>query len=64
VGLHEKCGDQCWQEIAAHITPLMKQSHYTDAILEVLRRPNESLSFHFPRQADHVDEMPNSVPHE
>jgi len=42
----------------------MKQSHYTDAILEVLRRPNESLSFHFPRQADHVDEMPNSVPHE
>jgi len=63
-GLHEKCGDSRWQEIAAHVTPLLKSSQYTDATLEVIRRVSESLSLHFPRQADDVDELPNSLRHE
>jgi len=64
VGLHERCGDRHWQDITAHITPVLENSRYTDATLEMIRRVGESLSFHFPREADEADDLPNSVRHE
>src|SRR2546425_13368629 len=32
-GVHEKCGDAFWQEVAAALSTLLKQGHFTAAVL-------------------------------
>src|SRR3989442_4736973 len=32
-GVHEKCGDSFWQEVTAALSTLLKQRHFTGAVL-------------------------------
>jgi uncharacterized membrane protein len=49
-GVHEKCGDEFWQGIAAEIAPKLKSEQYTGAIVEAVGRIGELLAKHFPRE--------------
>jgi uncharacterized membrane protein len=61
VGIHEKCGNQFWQDIAGRMTPLLKQEKYTDAIVLAIQEIGQLLVRHFPRQPDDTNELPNKI---
>lgn len=61
VGIHEKCGEVFWREVASRMEPLLKAGQYTDAIIEAVREVGGLLERHFPRQGGDRNELPNKV---
>jgi|SRR5438552_15923726 len=61
VGVHEKCGDSFWQDIAAAMSEHLKQSRYTEAILLAIERVGAALAEHFPSGPDDRNELPNEI---
>jgi len=60
-GVHEKCGDAFWQELAAAMTGHFKQGQFTAGLQHGIARAGALLAEHFPRRPDDVDELPNQV---
>lgn len=61
IGVHEKCGDDCWRSITATMIPQLKAGRFTAALEEAIRQVGDLLARHFPRQPDDRDELPNQV---
>jgi len=61
VGVHEKCGDQFWQQVTAKMTPLLKAGAYTDAIVAAIEAIGDVLARHFPRRPGDKDELSNEI---
>jgi len=61
IGVHEKCGDQFWQETATKMEALLRQERYTDALLEAVSGIGAVLAAHFPRQPDDKNELPDEI---
>jgi uncharacterized membrane protein len=49
-GVHEKCGDEFWQELAKAMTDYFRKSEFTKGIIHGVRKAGELLANHFPRQ--------------
>ena len=49
LGVHEKCGDNFWQEATAQISRQLKAGQLTLAVEEAVRDVSEVLARHFPR---------------
>ncbi len=47
--VHEKCGDEFWQKLAAAMTDHFRKSEFTEGIVHGVRKAGELLSEHFPR---------------
>jgi uncharacterized membrane protein len=60
-GVHEKCGNVFWQEVAAGMSELMKKGRFTDAILDAIQRVGDVLARHFPRGPDDQNELPDQI---
>jgi len=60
-GVHEKCGDAFWQEVAAALSDLLKQGHFTAAVLAGIHKAGAVLAEHFPRDRDDRNELPDRV---
>ncbi|HTB63038.1 MAG TPA: TPM domain-containing protein [Opitutales bacterium] len=60
-GVHEKCGENFWQGIAAKITPQLKKGKYTEAIEEAVRDIGEVLARHFPRLPGDKNNLPDDI---
>jgi uncharacterized membrane protein len=60
-GVHEKCGDAFWREVAAGMSDLLRQGRFTDAILDAIQKIGEVLARHFPRDSDDQNEMPDQI---
>src|SRR5438874_1921346 len=60
-GVHEKCGDSFWQEVAEGLSTLLKQGHFTAAVLAGIDKAGKVLAEHFPRDRDDRNELPNRV---
>lgn len=60
-GVHEKCGQDFWEGIREHMTPHLKQRHFTEAILAGVRETGEALAKHFPPKAGDRNELPDRV---
>ena len=60
-GVHEKCGDSFWQEVAEALSTLLKQGHFTAAVLAGIEKAGKVLAQHFPRDRDDRNELPDRV---
>jgi uncharacterized membrane protein len=49
-GVHAKCGDAFWQELAKAMTEYFRKSEFTEGIIHGVRKAGELLAEHFPRQ--------------
>lgn len=60
-GVHAKCGDSFWRDVAAAMAAHFRDGRHTDAITEGIARAGELLAREFPHQPDDRDELPNTV---
>jgi uncharacterized membrane protein len=49
VGVHAKCGDAFWRELARAMTDHFSKSEFTEGIVHGVRKAGEMLAEHFPR---------------
>jgi uncharacterized membrane protein len=60
-GIHEKCGQAFWDEVAAEMRRLLKEEKFTDALVGAVEKVGEVLARHFPRRHDDQNELPDRV---
>ena len=60
-GVHEKCGDDFWKEVAAAMEEKFRQGHFTDGLLHGIAKVGEVLARHFPRRPEEKNELPDEV---
>ncbi len=60
-GIHQKCGDNFWQDISAAMSAQLKQGKFTEAIVDAIQKTDALLTQHFPRDPDDRNELPNEV---
>jgi uncharacterized membrane protein len=60
-GVHQKCGNAFWSELAATMQSGFRHEDYTGALAEGIERAGGLLAGHFPRRPDDTNELPNRV---
>ena len=60
-GVHEKCGEQFWKDIAEQMVPLLKEGRFTEAVEQAVKEVGEVLASHFPPEPDDRNELPDSI---
>ncbi|MBI2517194.1 MAG: TPM domain-containing protein [Opitutae bacterium] len=60
-GVHQKCGDTFWSELAATMQGDFRAGNYTAALLDGIERAGALLAEHFPARPDDKNELPNRV---
>lgn len=63
-GVHAKCGDGFWQELAKAMTDHFRKSEFTPGIILGVRKAGELLAEHFPRRRDDRNELSDQVAHD
>ncbi len=61
LGLHEKCGQAFWEEIATEMHRLFKAEKFTEAVVGAVQKVGEILTRHFPTRPDDQNELSNRV---
>ena len=59
--VHQKCGDDFWQQLATVMTDHFKQGAYTNGLRQGIELAGALLAEHFPREATDGNELPNKV---
>lgn len=60
-GIHEKCGDQFWTEVATAMEQHFKRGEFTEGLVHGIERAGALLAQHFPRKPDDRNELADSV---
>jgi uncharacterized membrane protein len=62
-GIHDRCGEAFWTEIAATMQEEFRAGRFTDGIVKAVGRAGAALAEHFPRVAgrDDRNELPDRV---
>jgi uncharacterized membrane protein len=60
-GIHEKCGDGFWKEIAAAMHERLARGQFTEGVVEAIARAGVALAAHFPGRHDDRNELPDEV---
>jgi uncharacterized membrane protein len=61
-GIHEKCGDGFWKDVASAMEEDFRQGRFTDGIVKGVAKAGEALAAHFPRTGrPDVNELPDEV---
>jgi uncharacterized membrane protein len=60
-GVHAKCGDTFWGEVASVMQKYFRDGDYTAALLAGINRAGALLAEHFPPPSNNADELPNQV---
>lgn len=63
-GIHERCGQPFWDEVAAELHTQLRENHFTEAVEGAVKKVGEVLARHFPRRPDDQNELPNVVERE
>ena len=63
-GVHEKCGDAFWTELAGAMTEYFRKSEFTNGIVHGIQTAGDILARHFPRRPDDVNELPDTIAHD
>ena len=61
VGVHEKCGQAFWNDLAAGMIHLLKQGQFTDAVVAAVKQVGDALAKAFPPVADDRNELSDEV---
>jgi uncharacterized membrane protein len=62
-GIHARCGQAFWQELAGSMSARFHAGEFTEGIVQGINRAGELLAVHFPRRPDDIDELPDRVEH-
>jgi uncharacterized membrane protein len=62
--VHQRCGEEFWQALAAEMTGHFQKSEFTAGIVHGIRKAGELLAAHFPPQAGDGNELPDAVEHD
>lgn len=60
-GVHEKCGQNFWEDLAAEMSGHFVQADYSQGLIVGIQKAGEILSRHFPIQSDDKNELPDKV---
>jgi uncharacterized membrane protein len=60
-GIHEKCGEAFWGDVAAEIHDKLSEGDFTEAVVGAIEKTAEALAIHFPRRPDDRNELPDEV---
>jgi uncharacterized membrane protein len=60
-GVHAKCGDAFWTEVAAAMNGHFHAGQFTLGIVHGVERAGALLAGHFPRRPDDTNELPDRV---
>lgn len=60
-GVHEKCGDAFWRELATAMTDRFRRGEFTDGLILGIDRAAALLAAHFPRHPDDRNELPDAI---
>jgi len=60
-GVHEKCGDPFWRELAAAMGVYFQREAFTEGLVHGIERAGLLLAEHFPRQPEDRNELPDRV---
>lgn len=60
-GIHAKCGDGFWQELAGSMTGYFRKSEFAEGIIHGVSKAGELLARYFPCQPDDRNELPDEI---
>ena len=60
-GVHQKCGEQFWQELVEKMRHHFLREDFTEALLEAIEATGALLTKHFPKTGDSKNELPDEV---
>lgn len=60
-GVHEKCGDAFWRELADAMAERFQHGEFTAGLVHGIERAGTVLAQHFPAQPDDRNELPDDV---
>jgi uncharacterized membrane protein len=60
-GVHEKCGDGFWRDVAAEMSEHFKKEGFTEGIVHGVTKAGALLAEHFPRHAGDRNQLPDEV---
>ena len=60
-GIHAKCGQSFWDEVATDIRTNLREQHFTEAVILAVRKVGQLLAHHFPPRPDDQNELPNRI---
>ena len=60
-GVHQKCGEQFWQELVEKMRQHFLREEFTDALAEAIESVGELLGRHFPKTGSSTNELPDDV---
>ena len=63
-GIHEKVGQDFWEDTSSLMMNKFKEGAFGDGICEAIKLVGEKLACHFPYQADDTNEISDEVVHE
>jgi uncharacterized membrane protein len=63
-GIHEKCGEEFWKQVAAAMEERFRRGEFTEGLVEGIERVGELLAAHFPWHEDDRNELPNEIDEE
>ena len=61
IGIHARCGDDFWKEVAAVMEEHFRRGDVTEGTVKGNERVGEVLARHFPPEGPGQDELPNTV---
>ena len=62
--VHEKCGDEFWEEVTAQLSGDLKKGDVTEALIHAIRKTGALLAAHFPRKPGDKNQLPDDILHD
>lgn len=60
-GVHQKCGEQFWQQLVARMREHFLREDFTQALLEAITATGELLARYFPKTSAAPNELPDEI---
>jgi uncharacterized membrane protein len=60
-GVHQKCGDQFWQQLIERMRVHFRNENFTDALVEAIQETGKLLASHFPKTTAARNELPDEI---
>ncbi|MDP9004371.1 MAG: TPM domain-containing protein [Verrucomicrobiota bacterium] len=60
-GVHQKCGNEFWEQLVERMRTHFQREHFTDALVEAIDETGKLLARHFPRTATAQNELPDEI---
>jgi uncharacterized membrane protein len=59
--IHEKCGDEFWQQTVDKMRMHFQTEKFTHALVEVISEIGKVLAAHFPKASSNTNELPDAI---